>query len=176
MSVSARKSNKSHLKYANGNLKTPVVREAVDHCIECIENGTPKGTVIHGLQTKYSITSDKAWALFAQAENEFLQRTGISKPQIKHLISRRAIKTLADDEAKPAQVASAARMLTSIFHLEEEKPTEDKAEKVRLWKQVFDHASVEEIDDYLKQFENGTFKIDEINDGVADTLVSRSKR
>lgn len=177
MAVSEKKkANKAHLKYANGNLKTGAVREAVETVIQAIDQGRPKGEVIVAIQEKYGIRQETAWQLFSQGESEFLQRTGFSKPQIKHMIHKRALQTLADKEANSTQVSSAARLLTSIFHLEEEKPTEDKAEKVRLWKNVFDHASVEEIDDYLRQFESGTFKLDEINEGVADTIINRAKK
>lgn len=174
MSVTHKKKGGA-LRHANGLLKAEAKKRAMDLVTRGIETGRPKSEVIKQLREEFSLKTDKAKELFAQGEALFLETHGHSKEQMRFLIYKKNMEILAEENVSHSQVSAAVRNLSSIFDLAEKKASDDKTDKVRLWKRVFEHSTVAELDEYIEQMRNEVFRLDEITESVAETIAERKK-
>ncbi len=141
-----------------------------------MEDGESRRDMVLAVMEKYGCREEKAEVFFDDAEQVFLRQVGFSKPQIRNLIHKRAMKTLANDESTGKEVTDATRSLTQVFNLKEEKASENKAREARLWKDLIDLMDFDEQDRLYEQFESDAFEIDDINESAVEAKRALKKK
>jgi len=172
----ARRSNPRSLRHGNGSLKASAITRIRKDIVNRMEDGTSRrDLLIHVIDT-YDCQHNKAEALIEEAEQQFLREIGVSKPQMRYLIYKRAQQTLADDEASGKDFNDATRILTQLFNLKEEQASANKTREVRLWKDMIDLMDVEEQELLSERFETDGFEIDDISEAAVEAKRDRAGR
>lgn len=165
---------KDPLRQNNGALTAAARREMIQYVATRFRELKTRSEIILELKEKYPIINRTAEEIFAEGEKEFLLTLGVSKPQIKDAIYRRALQTLGRDDATTQEVDKSARLLMGMFDLKEGNESVDKRREVRLWKDYIDSCGIEELNLLQEQFDSETFALEGISEEVV--AARREKR
>lgn len=153
---------------AGGNL-TEAAKTAIRRfVIESLEDGMSSGKIKLQIRKTYGCLAPKADQLFADGEQQFRQNHVYTAEEVKDFIVIKQMEVLRSGESSASTVNSAAKTLVNLLGIGKETETADYSKQIRLWKDLIDASSIEDMTALEVSMKVGAFDINSITEEAVD--------
>jgi len=140
--------------------------------VEQLEKGIASGRIKESLKIEFGIRQDTAEQLYVVGEELYRNKHSYSKQEVKQFLVARQMEIARSADSTSSAVNTAAKTLVQILGLSKDEGAEDFSRVRRLWKDLIDASTIEEMNNMVKAMRTEAFDITAISE---DAIESRRK-